>query len=137
MENNIEMELTSLISTLIGKIFEFVASTNFGQFCIKKIDSLLWTLEKPAVYCVDGVDSDANQQLSWPVFWTVLINIQIFRVVISKILVQFNGNPVESKDIVKNLKKWRRSLRSLRFRGLRKMREAVNENGKICDTIKF
>lgn len=125
-------------SSFMGKILESVASTNFGQFVIKTLDLLLWTIEKPAKYCVNGGSNTDTRKLAWPVFWTVLINLQIFRLVFSTILQQFNGNRLETKDIVRCVQKWRRSLRSIRFRGLRKIREEQSKNangnsGKICD----
>lgn len=129
------MEFSKLMSTFIGHILELVASTSIGQFVIKKVDSLLWTLEQPAIYCVNGETSGYNRKLSWLVFWTVLINIQIFRVVSSTVLIKFNKSPIEPKDIVIRLQKWRRYLRSIRFRGLRQMRESKNADvngGKIC-----
>lgn len=130
------MDLSTLMSTFVGHILEFVASTSIGQFAIKKFDALLWTLERPATYCVDGKSSGYNRKLSGPVFWTVLINIQIFRVALSTVLIRFNQSPIEPKDIVIRLQKWRRYLRSIRFRGLRQIREgesnyANGNDGKI------
>lgn len=117
------MEQTVVASSIVSSIFEFLASTNLGQFCIKKVDSVLWTIEKPAKYCVDGNSKTDNRDLPWIVFWTVLIYLQIFRVVLSNILIQFDNKPIEPKDIVKFLQRWRRTLRSVRFKGLRKIRE--------------
>lgn len=108
---------------------EFVAATSFGQYFIKKIDSLLRTLERPAKYCVNGEDKAENLDPSWPVFWTVFIYLQIFRVALSTVCVLFNQSPIEPMDIVKNLRKWRRTLRSIRFRGLQKIWENENGNG--------
>lgn len=115
-------------SSYSSKIVEFVASTKFGQFLIKKFADLLLILEQPAKYCVNGESDGEKRKLPWLVFWTVLLYLQLFRVVISMILVQFNRNPIEAKDVVKCLQTWRRSLRSIRFRGLRKNRES--QSGK-------
>lgn len=122
------MEPTTDASTFSSKIVEFVASTYLGQFFIKKLDTVLRTLEKPAKYCVAGNSKVDNRKLPWPVFWMVLINLRIFRVVFSIILVQFNKDPIEPKDIVNNIQIWRRNLRCIRFDGLRKIREARLEN---------
>lgn len=111
-------------SSYTSKIVEFMAATKFGQFLIKKFIDLLLIIELPAKYCVNGESSGESRKLPWLVFWTVLIYLQLFRVVISMILVQFNRDPIEAKDVVKCLQTWRRSLRSIRFRGLRKNRES-------------
>lgn len=122
--------IMAIILNFVNNILELVASTSFGQFIIKKIDSVLWILEKPAKYCVHGDSKADNRDLPWLLFWTVLIYLQIFRVVFSMILIQFNKSPIEPIDVVKYLQKWRRSLRSIRFRGLRKIRESRVGNTK-------
>lgn len=124
-------------SSYMSKCLEFVASTQWGQFLIKKIDTMLWAIEMPAKSCVEGESKGDSRKMPWPVFWTVYIYLQIFRVIVSKIFVQINKNPIEPKDIVKNLQKWRRTLRCIRFRGLRTIRESrfsaekSNGNGKL------
>ncbi len=90
----------------------------------------MWTIEKPAKYCVDGESKKSDRNLPWPIFWTVIINLQIFRIVYSTISVQFYKKSVETKDIVKQLQTWRRTLRSIRFEGLRNIRESQNGKGK-------
>lgn len=128
-----------MILSVVNSIIEYLASTSFGQFIVKKLDSVLWTLERPAKYCVRGDSKADNRDLPWLLFWTVLIYMQIFRVVFSTILIQFNKSPIEPNDVVIYLQKWRRSLRSIRFKGLRKIRESrvgtekLNGNsGKSC-----
>lgn len=125
------LKMAGSLSSYVNKSVEFVASTQSGQYFIKKLDTVLWAIEKPAKYCVDGESNGDRQKLPWPVFWTVFIYLQIFRVVLSKLV----KNPIQPMDIVKILQKWRRTLRSIRFRGLRKIREyrlgtaKSNENG--------
>ncbi|KAG4070253.1 hypothetical protein HA402_009816 [Bradysia odoriphaga] len=108
----------------LNKMLDFVASTHLGQFAIKKIDVLLWSLEKPARYSADGEYKNDSLNLPWPIFMVILINMQILRIICSTVSVHFNKGPIEPKDIVKSLQKWRRMLRSIRFRGLRSMRES-------------
>lgn len=107
-------------STFTSKALETVVATPFGQFFIKKIDAVLATIVQPAKYCADGGESKGeSRKVSWPVFWIVLIYMQTFRVVYSTVF-----NRIESKDIVSTLQRWRRMLRAVRFRGLRKRRES-------------
>lgn len=124
------MEDTISTPTFSSTVLVFVASTRLGQFFIKKIDAVLQTLEQPAKHCVAGNSKVDNRELPWPVFWAVLISLQIFRVIFSLIWVQFNKDPIEPKDVVKNIQIWRRTLRSIRFEGLRKIREGQSENKK-------
>lgn len=122
------MEPTQIASSVISGTVDFVASTNFGQFLMKKCDAILRTFEIPAKYSVKGDSKADNRELPWLLFWIVLINLQIFRTVSSTILVKLNRKPIEAAHIVSKLQKWRRSLRSIRFRGLRKIREQQNGN---------
>lgn len=124
------MEPISFVLTCINKIVELVASTNTGQFVIDKFDSLLWTLEQPAKYCVNGNRNkvDGNHKMAWPVFWTILIYLQFFRLIISTILVQFNERRIESEDIVKIIQKGRRTLHTIRFASFENV-EPSNGNG--------
>lgn len=137
------MELIAFGQCIVNGIVKFLAPTKFGQFFIKKIDRLFWSLEQVGKYSVAEasraesnkfMQANTNHPLKWLVFGVVLIYMQIFRVASSMVLVKFNRNPIESKDIVKTLQKWRRMLRSIRFAGLRKSREleieARAENGK-------
>lgn len=117
----------------VPKLLEFIASTHFGQYLIRKVDSLLWTFESPAKYGVHGKRVNESRTLPWPIFWTLYFYMQIFRMVFSMILLPLNKNPIEMKDIVTTIQTWRRALRSIRFRGLRSIREAndskTKENG--------
>lgn len=122
----------ALSQSVVNVIVEFLASTKFGQFCIKKVDRTFWSLEQVGKYSVVEASRAKNNKflqankehpLKWLVFWVILFYMQIFRVVSSMILVKFNKNPIDSKDIVKALQKWRRMLLSIRFAGLQKNRE--------------
>ncbi|XP_037051130.1 dentin sialophosphoprotein-like isoform X2 [Bradysia coprophila] len=108
----------------LNKMLDCMASTHLGQFAIKKIDLVLWSLEKPARYSADGEYKKDSLNLPWPIFMTILVNMQILRIICSTVSVHFNKGSIEPKDIVKGLQKWRRTLRSIRFRGLRVMRES-------------
>lgn len=110
-------------SSYMSKCLEYVASTQWGQFFIKKIDTVLWAIEMPAKSCVEGESKGDSEKMPWPVFWTVFIYLQLF-VIVSKVLVILNINPIAPKDIVIILQKWRRTLRCVRFRGLRTIRES-------------
>lgn len=126
------MELIAFGQSIVNVIVEFLASTKFGQFCIKKIDRTFWSLEQVGKYNViktsrakknKFMQANKEQSLKWLIFWVILIYMEIFRVAFSLILVKLNKNPIDSKDIVKALQKWRRMLLSIRFVGLQKIRE--------------
>lgn len=117
----------------LTKMLEYLASKRWGQKLIKKMDTLLWAVEKPAKYCLDGGESDdsGDSTLPWPIFWTILIYLQMFRIIASMIMVQFNKTSIETADVVKAIRKWRRTLRSIRFRGLRQIRERKNGTATV------
>lgn len=138
---------------ILNGIVEFLASTRLGQFSIKKIDAIFWRLEQVGKYSVQEDTKAENKKcikhanmerpLSWPIFWIVLIGLHMFRAASSLILVKFNKNPIGSKDIIKNVQKWRRYLRSVRFSGLQKIREqevamkAESSEGKLAICHQF
>lgn len=115
---------SALISTVIRNVLEYLSTKNFGQFIIKKLDAILWTVEKPAKFCVHGSKRFETYRISPAVFWTILIILQVVRMSLSNILVKCKKHPIEAIDVMKTIQKWRRTLRTIRFGGLQKMRES-------------
>ncbi|KAJ6641028.1 hypothetical protein Bhyg_05961 [Pseudolycoriella hygida] len=106
----------------LSKILDATASTKLGQFLMKQVNIALWVLEKPAEYTVTGSGNGVGR-MPFIIFWAVYFSLHIFRIVASTIYVHFNKGPVESVDIMKNIVKWRKSWRSIRYKGMRKMRQ--------------
>lgn len=130
------MKLLALSRSILNAIVGFLASTKIGQFSIKQIDTIFWSVEQVGKYTIlENSKAENNKfmrfymehRLPWLVFWILMIYMHLFRVIISMVLVKFNKSPIETKEIVKILQKWRRKLRSISSGGLQKEQEVEPE----------
>lgn len=117
------MGLLAFAQYVAYRIVKFLASTTVGQLFIKFIDRIFYFLVDVAKYSVAMDKKEKTKkihnQAGWIGFGLVLmvslLSVHLLHVALSTILVKLNKKPIESEDIAKTLKKWRRSLRSFRL----------------------
>lgn len=113
-----EIPCNSLMSRLT-KISEKVASTTIGQYGIRKLDNILWTIEKTAKwslpqytrvnYSSPAKEKDAQEKiqeppltrpLSWVFFIPMLIVLRMIRTGLSVGALLLRKNPVTPAEMV-------------------------------------
>ncbi|XP_050074481.1 uncharacterized protein LOC126562105 isoform X2 [Anopheles maculipalpis] len=126
------------------------ATTSVGQFVYKRIDNLLWTIEKTARWSLpqpspasvssktstaeesEHIDSNISRPplirpLPWLLFLPALITLRMVRSVLSMGARVVGKGPVLPSSVVGFLQNKRRKLRALKYRGQRLQRIAQNE----------
>lgn len=116
-----EVPSNSLMSRLT-RFSELVASTGVGQYAIKKLDNVLWTVEKTAKWSLPQytrINSPAKQQndqetqetineppltrpLPWIFFIPMLIALRMVRTGLSLVALLLRKNPVTPQVMVRS-----------------------------------
>lgn len=136
----------STCQDVIGRM----AATSVGQFVIRQIDQVLWTIEKTAAWSVPpaktesqeksgsektSVASDKQQSqqklvrpLPWFLFFPAVILLRLVRIVLCFAAVVMGDEPVTPAVVVYYIQTRRRRLRSVKYYGLRTIRIRNAEN---------
>ncbi|XP_052860174.1 zinc finger protein rotund [Anopheles cruzii] len=137
-----------------------VATTRVGQFAYKRVDNLLWTVEKTARWSLPqsfpaevglaatrasapgGDDEDLKasnisgpplvRPLPWLLFLPALILLRMIRTTLSVATLAIGRGPVLPSAMVGFLQNKRRKLRALKYRGqrLQRIRKVEREGGQ-------
>lgn len=144
------MDLKAFVKYVVYGIVKFLASTRIIELLLKIFDTICRTLEQVGKYSVQeaskadnveneklGMVTDMKRPLPLLIFWVVLVDLHLFRVVFSMISVIANKKPIDIEDIVRSLRKIRRRCHSFRCSRSQKQRDQQveikvgnGENGK-------
>ncbi|XP_063698533.1 uncharacterized protein DDB_G0287625 isoform X2 [Culicoides brevitarsis] len=155
MEDEIEEVPSNSITARLTRITEKIASTSIGQFGIRKIDNILWTIEKSAKWSLPRYtrhvpaseepekeekihEPPLTRPLPWIFFIPMLIALRMIRTTVSVGALMLRKSPVTPQEMVHFIQSRRRKLRAIKYSGLRAIRmrhiQAAEDrrNGKIA-----